>query len=67
MSIAASRQTSAERMCNTLRTAVKLSTLGASTTDVRRDGTSEVGAEGSGNTHVANSYKISPPGILRQT
>ncbi|MCR5397611.1 MAG: hypothetical protein K6E64_09130, partial [Lachnospiraceae bacterium] len=58
VSITAFRQSSAERMCNTLRTAVKLATLEASATDVRRDGTSGDGAEESSYTHVASS-KIS--------
>ena len=60
-SITAFRQTFAERMCNTLRTAVKLATLEASVTDVRRDETSGVGAEESSNTLYVNQYISSPP------
>ena len=46
---------------NTLRTAVKLTTLGVSITDVRRDETSGVGAEESSNTLYVNQYISSPP------
>ena len=47
---------------NTLRTAVKLATLEASVTDVRRDETSGVGAEESGNTLMQTViYSSSPP------